>query len=98
MTKMTMIAGLCALMLATVAQAQDFSSNSRNDAPGDRVGVEEDPGATRDYNCGGKNMSPCDDDFAKGCEDGGGVMSGQQRWGGKTCFNAFVHEDPNKDT
>ena len=46
------------------------------------------PGATEDYYCkdGHKTFAGCSPAFAAACKKIGGTMSGEQGWGGNTCF------------
>jgi hypothetical protein len=69
------------------ASALSLKANTKPQAPGS-IAAPAQPGATEDYYCknGHAKFAACSPAFAAACKKIGGTMSGDQEWGGKTCF------------
>jgi hypothetical protein len=69
------------------ANALSLKANTKPQAPGS-IAAPAQPGATEDYYCkdGHAKFAACSPAFAAACKKIGGTMSGEQGWGGKTCF------------
>ena len=69
------------------ANALSLKANAKPQAPGS-IAAPTQPGATEDYYCknGHGKFADCSPAFVAACKKIGGTMSGEQGWGGKTCF------------
>ena len=69
------------------ANALSLKANTKPQVPGS-IAAPAQPGATEDYYCknGHGKFADCSPAFVAACKKIGGTMSGEQGWGGKTCF------------
>lgn len=74
--------------LMSGANALTLKAKSANPQPNPGNIAAPAPGATEDHYCknGHPKFASCTADFVAACKKVGGTMSGQQGWGGRTCF------------
>lgn len=86
-TKTTLSAAFILGALLGGANALELKANVKPQAPGS-IAAPTQPGATEDYYCknGHAKFADCSAAFVAACKKIGGTMSGEQGWGGKTCF------------
>lgn len=88
-TKITILTAALLLAGALGAHAASFSAAPGKDRPsGPGAKAAPGGGATEDKYCktGSDKYPACDANFVQACKSAGGTMSGQQGWGGKTCW------------
>jgi hypothetical protein len=85
--KSTLAAGSALLLLLSLPMAGAQSGELRARGSASPHGLKADGGGTLpDFHCGPGQADVCDAAFTAKCKDKGGTLSGEQGWGGKTCW------------
>ena len=74
------------LAVTSISVVPGTAKQIRAGQPFHALGYKANGGGTLpDFQCG-PGYDPCDATFTQKCADKGGMLSGPQKWGGKTCF------------